>query len=144
MKKSGFDLEHVACYVKYMRRGEGVQEARRQAYAANAIDRRARTAARMRHTLTDREMHEFLSDVWLVFLDSWRRCAREVEVQLCGLGASQKDAAEASGAVYNATCAIMGQAREYGREKFEKLLQRVADEQRIAELMKEFEEATEA
>jgi hypothetical protein len=24
MKKSGFDLEHVACYVKYMRRGEGV------------------------------------------------------------------------------------------------------------------------
>jgi hypothetical protein len=142
-KKGGFDLEHVACYVKYLRRGEGVQKARQAAYEAAAIDRRARTAARLRHTLTDEEISVYVTNQWLVFLDAWRRCEGEVRAQFCSLGASKEDARAASGDIHNAVCTIMGMARDYAREKLEALLRTVVDDKRVDKLMAQFEEATE-
>jgi hypothetical protein len=67
-----------------------------------------------------------------------------VKGQLESLGASREDAAAGGSVVYDAAVAVMGVAREYAREKFERLLQRVADEKRIAALMAEFDEASEA
>jgi hypothetical protein len=136
-----FDVaEAVPAYCAHIRRDEPTREARRGLLKSQTVDRQLKTRHALAGLATREELTGTVTDIWLTFLEAWRGVSRLAYYQLRPVVGEEKARVVASN-FENEMVGWMAQARDNAEAKLAHVLHRVADKQRVDELMRQFEAA---
>ena len=139
-----FDLGSATQYIVYLKKGAGVHEARRQELIARTVDRRLKTKSTLSRIATDKELHDFVTQTWLTFIEAWRPCGQALYRAYMALelapGVDQHLEARAlSVGFQQEITTLIGEVRDKAQARLRRLLTGLVDAGRVDRLMEMFE-----
>jgi hypothetical protein len=136
----GYVLEAcVTNYCAYIRRDEATRQARRDLLRAQTVDRRLGTRAKLSRMATGEELQELLTDIWLTHLDAWRQVASAFYYGLTHQAIPELRARGVAGGFEAEAVGWLSRARDEMAEKLQTVMARVAEPDRVEELLKQLE-----